>query len=302
MQGSSSAAAQPGNREGLPSGIVKRLITGDGETAAALARQGENQWVELKGSLPQASELAKQMAAFANSGGGLLIVGAADDGKVMSYLPADADKAVRRMKSVADSVLPNLAHPRRGEVETGWLAWAVIEPAPQPVVTADGAYWRRTSDRVHVAELPPQGLIIGDPPGASAPLSNVSEIRVFVAMSFREEEEPALGDYWQAMLRAAEKARRDFRLIRVDEVEGDYEIVARLYEEIDNAHMVIADLTLSPPNVYLEIGYARGRGKQVIQTCREDTRLEFDVRGRRTLIYRNATTLEHKLLKELDAL
>lgn len=130
----------------------------------------------------------------------------------------------------------------------------------------------------------------------------VGKIRAFVAMSFREEEEPALIDYWQAMLRAAEKANRDFQLVRVDEVEGDYEIVEQLYKEIDAAHLVIADLTLSPPNVYLEIGYARGRNKQVIQTCRTDTRLEFDVRGRRTLIYRNATTLEHKLLQELNAL
>jgi hypothetical protein len=121
-------------------------------------------------------------------------------------------------------------------------------------------------------------------------------------MSFREEEEPALVDYWQAMLRAAERACREFKLIRLDEVEGDYDIVDRIYKEIDASHMVIADLTLSPPNVYLEIGYARGREKQVIQTCRYDTRLEFDVRGRRTLTYRNATTLEHKLLQELNAL
>ena len=91
-------------------------------------------------------------------------------------------------------------------------------------------------------------------------------------------------------------------MIRLAEVEGDYDIVGRIYKEIDAAHMVIADLTLSPPNVYLEIGYARGREKQVIQTCRYDTRLEFDVRGRRTLTYRNATTLEHKLLRELDVL
>jgi hypothetical protein len=64
---------------------------------------------------------------------------------------------------------------------------------------------------------------------------------------------------------------------------------------------VIADLTLSSANVYLEIGYARGRQKRVIQTCRSDTQLEFDVRNRRTLIYQNATTLEYKLLNELNA-
>jgi len=130
---------------------------------------------------------------------------------------------------------------------------------------------------------------------------NPSAIRVFVAMSFREHDEPTLVDYWHAMLRAAERARRQFNLVRLDEIDGDYEIVNRIYGEIDAAHLVIADLTLSSANVYLEIGYARGRQKRVIQTCRSGTRLEFDVRNRRTLIYENATMLELKLLRELDA-
>jgi nucleoside 2-deoxyribosyltransferase len=129
-----------------------------------------------------------------------------------------------------------------------------------------------------------------------------SPVRVFVAMSFRERDEPALIDYWHAMLRAAERARREFILVRLDKLDGDYEIVERIYREIDAAQLVIADLTLSSANVYLEIGYARGRQKRVIQTCRSDTRLEFDVRNRRTLVYQNATTLEDKLLCELDAL
>jgi hypothetical protein len=128
-----------------------------------------------------------------------------------------------------------------------------------------------------------------------------SVIRVFVAMSFRQREEPTLVDYWHAMQRAAKRARREFNLVRLDEVDGDYDIVDRIYREIDTAHLVIADLTLSSANVYLEIGYARGRQKRVIQTCRSDTRLEFDVRNWRTLVYQNATMLEHKLLRELDA-
>jgi hypothetical protein len=125
-------------------------------------------------------------------------------------------------------------------------------------------------------------------------------IRVFVAMSFREHDEPTLVDYWHAMLRAAERARREFSLVRLNEIDGDYEIVDRIYSEIDAAQLVIADLTLSSANVYLEMGYARGRRKRVIQTCRSGTRLEFDVRNRRTLVYQNATMLEHKLLQELD--
>jgi nucleoside 2-deoxyribosyltransferase len=121
-------------------------------------------------------------------------------------------------------------------------------------------------------------------------------------MSFRECDEPRLVDYWRAMWRAAERARREFKLVRIDEIDGDYEIVERIYREIDAADLVIADLALSSANVYLEIGYARGREKRVIQTCPAGTQLEFDVRNRRTLVYQNATTLEDKLLRELDAM
>ena len=136
---------------------------------------------------------------------------------------------------------------------------------------------------------------------AARPAPGSSPIRIFVAMSFREHDAPTLVDYWHAMLRAAERARGAFNLVRLDEIDGDYEIVDRIYSEIDAAQLVIADLTLSSANVYLEIGYARGRRKRVIQTCRSGTRLEFDVRKRRTLIYQNATMLEQKLLHELDA-
>jgi hypothetical protein len=58
MRGSYGPAAQGDIGVGLPSGVVERLKAGDSETAATLAKRGENQWVELKERLPQASELA----------------------------------------------------------------------------------------------------------------------------------------------------------------------------------------------------------------------------------------------------
>src|SRR6185437_12364207 len=102
--------SNPGLGGDLTSPVVKRLLTGDGETAAALAQGGENQQIELKERLPQARELAKELTALANSGGGVLIIGVADDGEVIGWRPADADVAVRRMREIAGSALPNLAH------------------------------------------------------------------------------------------------------------------------------------------------------------------------------------------------
>ncbi len=70
--------------------------------------------------------------------------------------------------------------------------------------------------------------------------------------------------------------------------------------EIDNSDIVIADFTLSPANVYFELGYARGIRKRIIQTARKSTALEFDVRNWRTTFYRNANELEEKLVAELQ--
>lgn len=288
--------------DGLSADILDRLIEGDAETAAAIAMRGENQWVELKSNLPQTRDLAKHLTAFANSDGGVLIAGVGADGRVLGWQAAEAETAAHRINGVASSILPNNTHVLQGHVGEGWLVWAVVSPSEEPAVTAEGSYWIRVLAQIRPAELPVRVPIAEDTPPNPKLSSQPGPIRVFVAMSFREEEEPALVDYWNAMLRAAKRARADFDLRRIDQIEGDYEIVERMYQEIDAAQIVIADLTLSPPNVYLELGYARGRGKHVIQTCRENTKLEFDVRGRRTLQYRNATILEEKLLCALDEL
>jgi hypothetical protein len=132
----------------LTPSIIDRLRSGDATTAASLAIGGENQWIELKERVPSASNFIKDLAAFANSGGGVLIVGVSDAGRVMGWRRADSETAVRQMREIADSAVPNLTHVREGQVDDAWLAWIVIESAHEPLVTAEGAYWRRTSNRV----------------------------------------------------------------------------------------------------------------------------------------------------------
>lgn len=50
---------------------------------AELIRQGEGQHLEFKSRLSDAERLARTLGAFANSGGGTLLVGVADDGTVV---------------------------------------------------------------------------------------------------------------------------------------------------------------------------------------------------------------------------
>lgn len=128
-----------------------------------------------------------------------------------------------------------------------------------------------------------------------------SRVFVFVAMSFRNAEDPALVDYFEAMRRAAARTQLPLDLRRIDSVEGDFEISQSILREIDQAMIVIADFTLSPRNVYFEAGYARGKGKRVIQTARKDTPLEFDTRSWNTIFYRNTKELEGALAQALTS-
>ena len=69
-----------------------------------------------------------------------------------------------------------------------------------------------------------------------------------------------------------------------------------------SAEIVIAELTGSNPNVYLELGYAWGCGKRTILLAHESEKLPFDTQGQRCLIYDTITQLEELLRNELAGL
>jgi hypothetical protein len=65
-----------------------------------ILRQGEGPHVEFKSDFPkQVDDIAKEMAAFANSGGGILLMGVADDGGLPGII--DPDRVADRLTGVA---------------------------------------------------------------------------------------------------------------------------------------------------------------------------------------------------------
>ena len=66
---------------------------------------------------------------------------------------------------------------------------------------------------------------------------------------------------------------------RVDQAVFEGAIIQRIKERIDTAKVVIADLSMANPNVYLEVGYAWGRGRHTILLVRDIKELKFDVAG-----------------------
>jgi hypothetical protein len=80
------------------------------------------------------------------------------------------------------------------------------------------------------------------------------------------------------------------------------DILARVQDRIRNASLLIADLSTSNPNVYLEVGYAWSRDIPCVLLVRDASELKFDVRGQRCLVYNKIKDLEEKLSQELDGL
>ena len=142
--------------------------------------------------------------------------------------------------------------------------------------------------------------------------------QVFIVMSFRENR--TLDSVHKAIGEAIDKFNTDhpntqLSPIRIDKQEGDsYEIPARVFHEIDQSRLVIADLTDEKQNVYCEIGYAKAKGIPFFLTFHKKAgktpagqksdppnKVHFDLAPYRYIEYDNPIELRDNLKKELDA-
>jgi len=89
---------------------------------------------------------------------------------------------------------------------------------------------------------------------------------------------------------------------RVDREAFTGDILAQVKMRIENAEIVIADLTGANANVYLEVGYAWGRGRPTVLVANKEEELKFDVQGQRCLKYENIKELQDLLTTELKGL
>lgn len=119
----------------------------------------------------------------------------------------------------------------------------------------------------------------------------------FVAMPFLPELEDTFHYGIFAPVRAA-----GLLCERVDQAVFDGPIIQRIRDRIETAKVVIADLSTANANVYLEVGYAWGKGKPTILLVRDVKELKFDVQSYRCLVYGNIRQLEQLLSKELERL
>jgi hypothetical protein len=92
-----------------------------------------------------------------------------------------------------------------------------------------------------------------------AGVESESKPHIFVAMPFNDEMEDVYN--WGIQL-PVNKAGYLCERVDMDTYTGD--ILARILSRIESARLVIADLTGSNPNVYLEVGYAWGKSRPTL--------------------------------------
>lgn len=124
------------------------------------------------------------------------------------------------------------------------------------------------------------------------PIPDSEKRHVFVAMPFAEE----LQDTYEFGIYAPVR-RCGFICEKVDEASFTGDILQRITERITTAEFVIADLTGERANVYLEVGYAWGKGVPVILLAREGEQVHFDVSTHRCIHYKRIGQLARELEK-----
>lgn len=120
---------------------------------------------------------------------------------------------------------------------------------------------------------------------------------VFVAMAFGEEMEDI---YIFGIQEPANKA--GFLCERIDMTVFTGDILSRIKSRIDTADLVIADVTGGNANVYLEVGYAWGKGRPTLLVAKKGEELKFDLQSQRCIIYKSINDLAKNLQNDLSTL
>ncbi len=128
-----------------------------------------------------------------------------------------------------------------------------------------------------------------------------SSPKAFVVMQFAE---PYDTFYKEVIQKQAEAA--GYEVFRIDEKAGPGVIFQDIQREIEQAEVVIAEITPANPNVFYEVGYAHALGKPTILLAQRGAQLPFDIRSFRVVFYNDTiggkAEVERNLSRHLEAI
>lgn len=120
---------------------------------------------------------------------------------------------------------------------------------------------------------------------------------------------PFASDYncvWQTIKQACKELEID--VVRADEIQEIGPIINQIFKSIENADLLIAEISEKNPNVYYEVGVSHSLGKPTVLLARKEVvdkkLLPFDIMHNRVVVYdiKNTENLRHKLIQQLSFL
>lgn len=120
----------------------------------------------------------------------------------------------------------------------------------------------------------------------------------FIAMPFSEPFDTVYQEVIKPVV-----SELEIEVMRVDELAGPGVIFEDIKQQIENASIVIAEISAPNQNVYYELGYAHALKKPTILLARRGQELPFDIRSYRVIFYddsiRGKTVVESELRRHL---
>lgn len=202
------------------------------------------------------------------------------------------------LEAIADQAPPNLTRISVVERDAGRVGR--LRRALQQASHRGGELSVMEGERGWLVQLEgPAGLAGADQHVLSELPGSASEHkpRIFVAMPFTD----AFSDLFEYGI---QRPVRDLGFLceRADEDVFTGDVLDRIKAQIETSTAIIAVLTGANPNVYLEVGYAWGKGRPTILITDHAEDPRFDVRGQRYLKYQRIKDVEETLTRELRGL
>ena len=146
-----------------------------------------------------------------------------------------------------------------------------------------------------LAELERQSRIVRINPIFQGREFLVDEGLAFVLSPFAEPFDTIYEDH----LKPSVESAGDLRCLRADDIYDNRPIMEDIWKSINEAKIIISDLTGKNPNVFYETGIAHTIGKEVVLVTQSMADVPFDLRHLRCIVYeyvpRGMTTFEQNL-------
>jgi hypothetical protein len=113
----------------------------------------------------------------------------------------------------------------------------------------------------------------------------VNPRKLFMLMPFGSNE---LNEFYEDHIKRSIEAI-GMNCLRADDIFNNKSIIDDIWRNINEARIIVADLTHRNPNVFYEVGIAHTLGKDVILISQDEGDIPFDLRHIRTIFYKNTT-------------